>query len=142
MNKGGPIVVIDDDKDDLEILHIALTELECPNQIVLFTDGPAAIDYLVNSEEQPFLILSDVNMHKLTGFDVKKEIALQPKVALKCIPYLFITTGARKKDVIEAYALSAQGFFVKPAGYEALKDILRSIISYWTNCLAPGDTLI
>ncbi|HEX2536611.1 MAG TPA: response regulator, partial [Chitinophagaceae bacterium] len=57
----------------------------------------------------------------------------------KCIPYLFFTTGANKKSVLEAYALSVQGFFKKPDTVAGLERTIKRIVDYWSECIAPGE---
>ena len=67
MNKTGPIIVIEDDSDDQELLVMVFKELGFKNEIIFFEDGEAALDYLIKSDVEPFIILSDINMPKLNG---------------------------------------------------------------------------
>src|SRR5690349_23036478 len=113
MNKTGPIIVIEDDIDDQEILETIFEELQYPNKIIYFTDGNKALDYLNQTDVQPFLILSDINMPRINGFELRGKIFTNEQLQTKCIPYLFFTTGASKKAVMDAYSLSVQGFFIK-----------------------------
>src|ERR1700730_15114372 len=115
MNKSGPIIVIEDDLDDQEILGAIFRKLDYPNQVHFFKDGEKALEYLNQTNVHPFLILSDINMPKIDGFDLRKIVFENKQLSMKCIPYLFFTTGVTKKAVIEAYAMSVQGFFHKPS---------------------------
>src|SRR5687768_16175989 len=115
MNKDGPIIVIEDDMDDQEILNEIFQNLGYKNKISYFIDGNEALDYLNRTEVQPFLILSDINMPKLNGFELRNKVFTNTQLQEKCIPYLFFTTGANKKAVSDAYAMSVQGFFLKPS---------------------------
>ena len=54
-------------------------------------------------------------------------------------PHLFFTTSASKKAVVDAYAMSVQGFFVKPESFERLESIIRKIMEYWKECIAPHE---
>jgi len=139
MNKDGPIIVIEDDLDDQEILQEIFTNLGYDNKISYFADGNEALDYLNKSDVQPFLILSDINMPKLNGFELRNKIFTNAQLQEKCIPYLFFTTGANKKSVSEAYALSVQGFFLKPATMPKLQETIRKIVEYWRECIAPSS---
>lgn len=139
MKKTGPIIVIEDDMEDQEIMTEIFQNLAYPNKVIFFTDGNDAIDYLNETQEQPFLILSDINMPKINGFEVKNRIATNAKLSLKCIPYLFFTTGVDKKAVNEAYALSVQGFFIKPGTMMELQSTVKKIIDYWQECFAPSQ---
>jgi CheY-like chemotaxis protein len=139
MNKNGPIIVIEDDIDDQEILNDIFQKLGYSNKIVYFTDGNMALEFLNKSDVHPFLILSDINMPKLNGFKLRNKIFTNAQLQTKCIPYLFFTTGANKSSVIDAYALSVQGFFLKPNSMQALENTIKKIVEYWQECIAPSQ---
>lgn len=139
MNKSGPIVVIEDDLDDQEILVEIFKNLGYVNKIIYFHDGNDALAYLNKSDAQPFLILSDINMPKISGFELRNRVFTNEQLQTKCIPYLFFTTSANKKAVIDAYTMSVQGFFVKPNSMQALENTIRKIVEYWQECIAPSQ---
>jgi CheY-like chemotaxis protein len=139
MNKNGPIIVIEDDIDDQEILVTIFKTLGYKNQIVYFADGNLALDYLNKSDVQPFLILSDINMPRINGFELRNKVFTNEQLQTKCIPYLFFTTGANKKAVTDAYSMSVQGFFLKPNSLKGLEDTIRKIVEYWQECIAPSQ---
>jgi CheY-like chemotaxis protein len=139
MNKSGPIVVIEDDLEDQEILVEIFQKLGYVNQIIYFHDGNDALAYLNKSDVQPFLILSDINMPKISGFELRNRVFTNEQLQTKCIPYLFFTTSATKKSVIDAYTMSVQGFFVKPNSMQALENTIRKIVEYWQECIAPNQ---
>jgi DNA-binding NarL/FixJ family response regulator len=78
-------------------------------------------------------------MPKMNGFDLRKQIFENKELQAKCIPYLFFTTGADKKSVMNAYSMSVQGFFIKPSSMPALKKTIANIMEYWKECIAPND---
>jgi CheY-like chemotaxis protein len=139
MKKTGPIIVIEDDLEDQEVLNEIFVTLNYPNKVIFFTDGNEAINYLNETEEHPFIILSDINMPKIDGFQVRNRISTNEKLSLKCIPYLFFTTGVDKKAVHDAYAMSVQGFFIKPGTMAELHNTIKKIIEYWQECYAPSQ---
>lgn len=141
MNKTGPIVVIEDDPDDQDILTQIFQKLNYVNRIVFFTDGNEALEYLNKTDVQPFLILSDINMPRINGFELRNKIFTNDQLQTKCIPYLFFTTGANKKSVIDAYAMSVQGFFIKPNSIQGLENTIKKIVEYWQECIAPSEYL-
>ena len=140
MNKNGPIVIIEDDSDDQEILIDIFKNLNYQKDIIYFSDGEEALKYLVNTDVKPFLILSDVNMPKLSGFELKEKININENLNLKCIPYLFFTTASSKKAIMDAYSQSVQGFFVKPNSFDKLQNTIKKIVEYWQECEAPDFT--
>ncbi len=139
MNKDGPVVVIEDDADDQEMLLEVFKKLKYTNEVIFFKDGNDALDYLNLTDTSPFLVLSDINMPKINGLELRQKIHTNEQLQLKCIPYLFFTTSANKKSVIEAYAMSVQGFFVKPNSYAHLESTIKRIMDYWKECIAPSE---
>jgi CheY-like chemotaxis protein len=139
MNKSGPIIVIEDDPDDQEVLVEIFQKLGYVNQIIYFVDGNDALVYLNKIDVQPFLILSDINMPRIGGFELRNRVFTNEQLQTKCIPYLFFTTSANKKAVIDAYTMSVQGFFVKPNSMQALENTIRKIVEYWQECIAPNQ---
>lgn len=139
MNTQGPIVIIEDDADDRYLIATVFKELNYPNKIEFFPDGVAALRYLHEDVIHPFLILSDMNMPKLDGLELRKVVYSDNSISQKCVPYLFFSTSVNKKSVMDAYSLYVQGFFLKPNDYDMLKHTLRVIVEYWKVCYSPGS---
>src|SRR6187549_1893004 len=139
VNKNGPVIVIEDDADDQDFLTEIFHKLNYQNKILFFSDGQAALDHINASDELPFLILSDINMPKLNGFELREKLKTDSKLSNKCIPYLFFSTASNQKSVIDAYSLSVQGFFVKPNSMDELEQTISAIMEYWRRCAAPND---
>lgn len=139
MQKAGPIIVIEDDPDDQMILSEVFQKLNYPNKVLFFIDGYKALDFIIETDVQPFLILSDINMPKLDGLELKRKIHNNEELRIRCIPYLFFTSGADRKAVTDAYSMSAQGFFIKPSKMEHLENTIRKIVEYWQECYAPNQ---
>ena len=139
INKEGPVIIIEDDLEDQEILTEIFDNLNYRNEIIFFSDGGEALAYLDASKEAPFLILSDINMPKLNGFALREKLKNDKRLTNKCIPYLFFSTACDQKSVIEAYSQSVQGFFIKPNSMSELENTIRVIMEYWRRCAAPND---
>lgn len=139
VNKNGPVIIIEDDVDDQEFLTEIFTKLNYPNKILFFFDGEEALEFINSSGESPFLILSDVNLPKLNGFELREKLKMDEKLNIKCIPYLFFSTASNQKAVIDAYSLSVQGFFVKQPSLVELEKTIFAIMEYWRRCAAPND---
>lgn len=137
MNKNGPIIIIEDDMDDQEILKSVFAKLNYENEIFYFEDGEKALEYLLSMSIKPFLILSDINMPRLNGMELREKIYNNEQLNLRCIPYLFLTTAAEQPLVIKAYSQSVQGFFVKPSSFQEIEKLISSIMGYWKECHSP-----
>lgn len=85
-------------------------ELNYNNELIFLTDSVNALAYLTDTEIKPFLILSDINMPKLNGMELREKIHNNEDLRLKSIPYLFFSTSGEQKHVIDAYSRSVQGF--------------------------------
>lgn len=138
MNKRGPIIIIEDDIDDQDILKDIFKELQYDNKVIFFGDSVKALEFLTDTDIEPFLVLSDINMPKLNGMELREKVHNNEDLRLKSIPYLFFSTSAEQKHVIDAYSRSIQGFFVKPHNYEKLKEVIRKIVEYWQECESPN----
>lgn len=139
VNKNGPIIIIEDDPDDQEIISQIFEGLNYPNKVIFFSDGEMALRAIDTAPEPPFLILSDINMPKLDGFALRDKLRTDSKLSNKCIPYLFFSTASNQKAVIDAYSQSVQGFFVKQNSFKEVEETLRAIMEYWRRCAAPND---
>ncbi len=139
MNRNGPVIIIEDDADDQEILLEVFQKLDYPNEIIFFLDSEEALVYLNRTDITPFLILSDINMPKLDGFALRTKIYTDAQLQLKCIPYLFFTTASSQKAVVDAYSMSVQGFFIKNTKMAELEKTITVIMEYWKRCVAPND---
>ena len=138
MNKSGPIIFIEDDLDDQEMLEEVFKELKYPNELIFFADGEDALNYLNESRIEPFILFSDINMPKLSGMALRNKVVENEDLKLKSIPYLFFSTSAEQEHIVEAYSKSIQGFFVKPNTFSELKDTIACIVSYWQKCVSPN----
>ena len=139
MNKNGPVIIIEDDEDDQDFLKEVFQKLKYPSDLLFFYDGQKALDFLNKTETLPFLILSDINLPKLDGFALRTKLKTDAQLDIKCIPYLFFSTALNQKAVIDAYSLSAQGFFVKQTSMAELEKTITVIMEYWKRCAAPNN---
>ncbi len=138
-SKPGPLMIIEDDLDDQEIIKEILQSLEISNQILFFNDGTEALSYLQTTTDQPFLIICDVNLPKMNGLEFRIEINNDERLRKKSIPFIFFSTNAGRDTVQKAYDLTVQGFFTKSSTLQELENTLAMIITYWTHCKHPNN---
>lgn len=132
-----PIVVIDDDLDDRELLGELTAELRPNHEIRYFVNGAEALTYLEATPEQPFIILCDVNMPKMNGMELLEHIQKTPFLKQKSIPFIFLSTSGDKRYVLKAFECCAQGFFQKPSEIGELRSLLKLTFDFWAKCLHP-----
>ncbi|HTH31819.1 MAG TPA: response regulator [Lacibacter sp.] len=139
MAKTGPIVIIEDDADDEEMVEEILRELEIPNKVTWFTKCDEAFNFLKTTAEQPFLIFSDVNLPGQNGLAFKRRLDDDEELRKKSIPFVFYSTSVDQKTVNEAYTqMTVQGFFQKGNRYEEIKHDIKLICDYWRACKHPN----
>lgn len=137
--KSGPVIVIDDDEDDKDMIKEVLGEMNLSNETIWFRECPAAFDFLKTTPEQPFIIFCDVNLPGQNGIDFKKNIDNDKELRKKSIPFVFFSNSAEQQAVNKAYTqMTVQGYFQKPFGYKETKNILRLVIEYWIACKHPN----
>jgi CheY-like chemotaxis protein len=136
----GPVIVIEDDPDDRDLLKEIFEKIDYPNIVRYFNDGESALEYLNRTDVIPFLILSDINMPILDGFALRDKVKMDAKLQVKCIPYLFFTTASDQQVIIDAYSKSVQGFFIKPNSIALLEKTIRVIMEYWGLCASPNNS--
>src|SRR5688572_4400995 len=93
MRTQGPLVLVEDDSDDQEIIVSILKNLGLQNDVKLFHNGEEALNYLYEAIEEPFLILSDINMPIMDGIAFKKTIDNNDFLKKRCIPFIFLSTS-------------------------------------------------
>lgn len=139
MSKTGPLIVIEDDPEDHQIIREVLAEIRFNNPVKFFVHGQEALDYLQSTRENPFLILCDINMPVMNGLQLRSIIDDSPPLRKKSIPFVFFSTTARPGEVSRAYELTVQGFFEKGSNFKQLVKQLELIIQYWQECKHPNS---
>jgi CheY-like chemotaxis protein len=136
----GAIVIVEDDKDDQDIYNDAIRKLGIPNKLIFFDNGKPVLDYLYSMTEQPFIILSDINMPQMTGLELKAQIQADAYLREKGIPFIFISTNASRASVNQAHALNVQGYFEKPGNMLEIQEMLQMLFGYWMRCKHINNT--
>ena len=137
ITNSNPIIIIDDDFDDLEIFQEAFKELGVENEIIVFNDGNKFYEYMSATDRKSFFIFCDVNMPRINGFDLKKKIFDNHEIRLRCIPFLMLSTSGAPESVLEAYSLNVQGYFIKPTTVSAIKEMFEIVVKYWAISQRP-----
>lgn len=132
-----PILIVDDDQDDLDLIRDAARHLNITRPVLFFRSGEELEDYLKADLMPPFLIICDVNLVNGDGFAVKERITGNKAIRYKGVPFIYWSTSASEKQIQYAYDLPAQGFFFKPTDFESLCDTFQTILLYWQKSQHP-----
>jgi len=139
--KQGPIIVVEDDVEDQELFGEAISELGILNPVVFFNEGVSGLEYLQKTAEQPFIIFCDINVPLMNGLQLREHIDADETLRRKSFPFIFYTSSLNKSEIIKAYKLTVQGFFVKENSFADTKETIRLIIDYWGKCKHPYTSL-
>jgi CheY-like chemotaxis protein len=134
----GAVLIIDDDDDDHHIVREIWKELDLANELIFFTSGHDVLQYLLRADAAPFIIISDVNLPGMNGFELREKLLQTGTKKTKSVPFIFWSTQASEAQIKTAYELSAHGFFIKGNNYKEMKASFHYIINYWTHSKMPS----
>lgn len=123
-----PILILDDDQDDLNMLRDAAHDLGITRPILYFQTAPQLIGYLRLAPVKPFLIICDINMPIQNGFELKEQLNSDQQIPHKNIPFFYWTTGTSRDYINTAIKLNIDGYYLKPLEYSKLKETFALII--------------
>ena len=131
------IVIADDDEEDRELARRALVQSRLANNLVFVEDGEELLDYLGcrgryadrRDPAHPGLILLDLRMPRLDGFEALKQI--KENSALRHIPVVALTTSGADEDVARTYSLGVNSFIQKPVTFAGLVTAMTTMGKYW-----------
>ncbi len=142
-----PVTVlhVDDDSNDAELLKAAVSKAGADFKLHSVAGGEQAIAYLSGSAPytagdrypRPSLILLDLKMPCISGFDILQWIRRQPQWV--DVPIVVLSGSHLQDDIHRAYALGANSYHVKPLGFEALVELVRNISSVWLPAVNAGS---
>ena len=121
------IMLVEDSEGDVFIFRRAMREARLLNEVVVFDDGKDALDWITDDrtdEELPGIIFLDINMPRLSGFDVLKKLKQSDRV--KGIPVVMLTISQEEEDIVRSYDYGAVSFISKSVRAENLLDILTA----------------
>src|SRR5260370_39803334 len=133
----GVILLVEDKEDDIIVVRRAFERGGIPNPLQVVRDGEEAIEYLQgfgkyrNREEYPLpaLILLDLKMPGMDGFEVLQWIRSQP--GLGSVPVVVLTSSFAVRDINKAYRVGANSFMVKPMDFDNTVELARTVKKYW-----------
>ncbi|MFH1338399.1 MAG: response regulator [Candidatus Omnitrophota bacterium] len=131
------ILLVEDNPDDIQITQRALKEARIINKLWIVRDGQEALDFLYHrgkyqdtaTSPKPGLILLDLNLPKVNGLDVLKEIKQNPD--FKRIPIVVLTVSRRDEDIVKGYNYGCNSFIQKPLEFEKFVEAVKVIGLYW-----------
>jgi CheY-like chemotaxis protein len=137
MENEAVILAAEDEESDQVLLKIALQQAGLVNPLILVGDGQETIDYLAGrgpysnraSYPLPGLLLLDLKMPRLTGFDVLEWLANRPELAY--LPAVVMSSSSLEADLSKARSLGAREYLIKPHRFGTLVGMLQDAVARW-----------
>lgn len=137
------LLVVEDDENDVLLFQIATRRSGSRHAIHSVPSAAEAIRYLRGEGEfadrvkfpVPNVILADLNMPEMNGFDFLKWLRQHPECTI--IPTIIFSSSAMESDIRMAYRLGANSFLSKPSTIDSMVELLRSLFDYWSRCECP-----
>lgn len=130
------ILLVEDNRDDAELIMNALKNHRMLSKINYVTDGAEALDFVYRrgnfsdrSPAVPRLIILDLKLPKLHGHEVLKTLKNDPET--KAIPVVIMTASQEEDDRTKSYHLGVNSYIMKPHEADAFVKIVSDLGMYW-----------
>ncbi len=133
----GKIILVDNEDYEKQLLEIAIEKQKWNVKVEFFNNVDKAIQHLKDTEDEIFLIISDMEMPEKSGMEFKRIIEEDKYLSQKSIPFIFMSSFISREIVIEAYQYRVQGFFRKAMTPDDQAAVLETIVQYWKICAHP-----
>jgi two-component system, response regulator len=131
------ILLVEDNEDDVALTLRAFNKINIKNNIVTVGDGEEALDYIFcrekfagrNPLDLPSVILLDLKLPKVNGFEVLK--AIRENEMTKYLPVVILTSSKEEQDVVNAYSLGTNSYLRKPVDFEKFSEAVKTLGVFW-----------
>ncbi|MCX4197874.1 response regulator [Methylobacterium organophilum] len=131
-----PILLVEDNPNDIELTLAALESVQLANEIVICRDGAEALDFIyrrgVHEKRQaqdPAVVLLDLKLPKVDGLEVLAKIKGDP--VTRQVPVVMLTSSREETDLVRSYDLGVNAFVVKPVAFEEFFAAIKEIGVFW-----------
>lgn len=137
MDQKAVILLVEDNRLDIELTLDAFREVRLSNLIKVVETGEEALDYVMGRGEYadrdlhpiPNIILLDIRLPGISGFDFLKEVKRTP--GLKRLPVIILTSSQEESDRLEGYDLGVNSYLMKPISFSGFLDVVNTVCEYW-----------
>jgi CheY-like chemotaxis protein len=131
----GVVLIVDDNPDDIELMRLAFEKAKAPCALMSVPDGMEAIRYLAGEDQyadrnlfpMPLLVLLDLNMPRLNGFEV---LAWVQKNSTSTFPLVITLSYSHlETDIRRAYDLGTSAYIAKPVDLDSSVSLVKLLIN-------------
>jgi DNA-binding response OmpR family regulator len=126
------IVMVEDDEGHARLIEKNVRRAGVNNEIVPFTNGNAALDYILgtdrtgdNIQNRYMLILLDLNLPDMSGLDILEKV--KSNVHAKRLPVVILTTTDDEREIQRCYDMGANVYITKPVDYDSFANAIRQL---------------
>jgi two-component system, response regulator len=125
------IVLIEDNPDDVALTRRAFSKNNILNDLIILTDGAAALDYFFGGESPaaPAVVLLDLKLPKVDGLEVLRRLRTDERTRLW--PVVILTSSREDQDLLTGYSLGANSYVRKPVDFAQFLEATRQLGLYW-----------
>ena len=131
------ILLVEDNKDDIDLTIRALKQSNIKNEIVVLNDGEEALEYLFHEGkysglgpgDRPAVVLLDIKLPKLNGLEVLKKLRSDERT--KIVPVVILTSSEEESDMLNGYNLGCNSYVQKPVDFEQFSKAVSQLGLYW-----------
>lgn len=131
-----PILLVEDNQNDLVLTLTALQRSKLANEIIVTRDGSEALDFLLRQGQYanrepspPIVVFLDLKMPKMDGLDVLKRMKGNP--SLQTIPVVMLTSSNQEVDLVKSYRLGVNAYVVKPVDAKQFMESVQELGLFW-----------
>ena len=132
-----PILLVEDNPDDVALTLRAFQRQRIANEVVVAKDGVEALHYLFatgphagrDPRELPAVVLLDLKLPKVDGLEVLKQLRAQPTTRL--LRVVVLTSSKEEHDILQSYDLGANSYIRKPVDFEKFVEAVGQLGMYW-----------
>ena len=132
-------LLVEDDPNDIVMLELEFQRVPAHIRMVAVHDGSEAMHYLQSdgkftdlvSHPHPDVILLDLKMPRINGFEFLEWLRTKAPLPLRFIPVVVMSSSALREDVDRAYSLGANSYLVKPVQWRLFQQRIRALGIYW-----------
>jgi two-component system response regulator len=134
MTNQRPILLIEDNPDDVELTVNALEQNGVKNPIAIATNSAEALEHLFGKAGAeppalPAIVLLDLNLPRIGGIEILKRIRANERT--KLLPVVVLTSSKEERDIIDSYAFGANSYVRKPVDFDEFYNVARQLSVYW-----------
>ncbi len=135
------VLLIEDNPGDAELTRQSLAVSKLPINLTVLDDGEKALQYLRKSPpyqkaDRPDLLLLDLNLPKLSGGEVLREIKTDKH--LKSLPVIVLTSSEEEMEISKCYHAGANCYIVKPVDFDSFMNVVKMIETFWFSVVKLG----